>query len=337
MKKHDNTKKAIQFMLSLLFVVFLFSGCAPKVDEEIMNHYNQYKNKIATGDSIVLGLKDNGKVVAVADDEKYQEDVTEYVENEWEDIVKICSGFYSAVGLKTDGTIVGVRFGHNNVIVPGKTYTYLYDRLKLSNPDDWKDIVDISVSNDGKIISGVKKDGTVVVCVGSGPIVDLNEAKKWKDIKMVAVSDEHAVGLKADGTVVATGDNFQNECAVDGWTDIIEVYAENDYTVGLKADGTLLVTGAAIDKKALKKWKNIVDLATNYRSIIGLKSDGTVVVVDEYDDGWKNKVTSMKNIVSIDANSSCVVGLKSDGTVVVESDDYFYASERVVESWDLIE
>ena len=44
----------------------------------------------------------------------------------------------------------------------------------------------------------------------------------------------------------------------------------------------------------------------------------------------------MKDIVSIDANSSCVVGLKADGTVVVESDDY-YANERVVESWDLIE
>lgn len=332
-----NTEKIMRLIISFLLIIFLLAGCASKVTEETINYYNQYKNKICIGDSMVLGLKDNGDVVAVSDEKNYQEDLTEYVEKEWTNIVEICSGYYYTVGLKADGTIVGVHFGHNNVISPGKTYTYLYNGLWNSNKDEWNDIVDISVSNDGQIISGVKKDGTVVIHYVGGTLANLGEAKKWKDIKMISVSDEHAVGLKSDGTVVATGDNFHNECKVDGWKDVIEVYAENDYTIGLRSDGTLLVTGGGIGhkKKSLKKWKNIVDLATNYRSIIGLKSDGTIVMVDGYDDGWKNKVTSMKDIVSIDANSSCVVGLKADGTVVVEADDY-YANERVVESWDLI-
>ena len=338
MKKTIAVEKRMRFMLCFLSVIFLFTGCASKIDEETMNYYNQYRNKICAGDSMVLGLKDNGKVVAIADEETYQEDLTEYVEKEWTDIVEICSGYYSTVGLKADGTIVGVHFGHNNVVSPGKTYTYLYDGLNYLNQDEWKDLVDISVSNDGTIISGVKKDGTVVIHNSGGALADLDETEKWKDIKMLSVSDEHAVGLKSDGTVVATGDNFHNECKVNDWTDVIKVYAENDYTIGLKSDGTLLVTGGGIGykKESLEKWKNIVELATNYRSIIGLKSNGTIVMVDEYDDGWINKVTSMKDIVFINANSSFVAGLKTDGTVVVESNDY-YANERIVESWDLIE
>ena len=30
----------------------------------------------------------------------------------------------------------------------------------------------------------------------------------------------HTVGLKADGTVVAVGDNGKGQCDVSGWTDI---------------------------------------------------------------------------------------------------------------------
>lgn len=36
----------------------------------------------------------------------------------------------------------------------------------------------------------------------------------------IAASISHTVGLKADGTVVAVGNNFDGKCDVSDWTDI---------------------------------------------------------------------------------------------------------------------
>ena len=62
---------------------------------------------------------------------------------------------------------------------------------------------------------------------------------------MVAVSagEDHTVGLKADGTVVAVGTNSLGRCDVSGWRDMVAVSAGDWYTVGLKADGTVVAVG----------------------------------------------------------------------------------------------
>ena len=60
---------------------------------------------------------------------------------------------------------------------------------------------------------------------------------------MVAAGSGHTVGLKADGTVVAMGDNGDGQCNVGNWTDIIQVAAGCLHTVGLKADGTVVAVG----------------------------------------------------------------------------------------------
>ena len=42
----------------------------------------------------------------------------------------------------------------------------------------------------------------------------------WRDIVTVAGGFDHTVGLKADGTVVATGSNGKGQCDITGWTNI---------------------------------------------------------------------------------------------------------------------
>ena len=67
----------------------------------------------------------------------------------------------------------------------------------------------------------------------------------WGEItprETVSAGDDHTVGLKADGTVVAVGSNGYGQCDVDGWTDIVAVSAGYFHTVGLKADGTVVAT-----------------------------------------------------------------------------------------------
>lgn len=53
----------------------------------------------------------------------------------------------------------------------------------------------------------------------------------------------YTVGLKADGTVVAVGYNYDGRCDVSNWADIVAISAGWDHTVGLKADGSIVAVG----------------------------------------------------------------------------------------------
>ena len=63
----------------------------------------------------------------------------------------------------------------------------------------------------------------------------------------ISTGYRYTVGLKADGTVVAAGDNEYGQCDVSGWKDIIAVSAGYYHTVGLKKDGTVMATGRNTD------------------------------------------------------------------------------------------
>ena len=67
--------------------------------------------------------------------------------------------------------------------------------------------------------------------------------EKYKIYGKYISSSSHTVGLKSDGTVVATGDNYVGECDVSGWYDIVAVSAGDCHTVGLKSDGTVVAAG----------------------------------------------------------------------------------------------
>ena len=65
----------------------------------------------------------------------------------------------------------------------------------------------------------------------------------FTDITKVVTSRDHTVGLRKDGTVVATGSNAYGQCEVSGWTDIIAVKADRNQTIGLKKDGSVVAAG----------------------------------------------------------------------------------------------
>ena len=74
----------------------------------------------------------------------------------------------------------------------------------------------------------------------------------------IAADWDHTVGLKADGTVVAVGDNKSGQCDVSRWRDIVAVAADGYHTVGLKADGTVVAVGYNDDGQCdVSRWKNI--------------------------------------------------------------------------------
>ena len=132
----------------------------------------------------------------------------------------------------------------------------------------------------------------------------------------IAASDEHMVGLKFDGTVVARGYNKDGRCDVSGWTDIVEIAASEKHTVGLKSDGTVVACGYNhYGQCDVSHWTDIVAVATSYEHTVGLKSDGTVLACGKNDDSQCN-VSGWTDIVAVAASNAHTVGLKSDGTVV---------------------
>lgn len=81
---------------------------------------------------------------------------------------------------------------------------------------------------------------------------------------MRSARDDHTVGLKADGTVVAVGNNLEGECEVSEWNDIVAIYAGSSYTIGLKSDGTVIDTGDGFNDLSPKisKWRLFYNIDT---------------------------------------------------------------------------
>ena len=143
----------------------------------------------------------------------------------------------------------------------------------------------------------------------------------------------HTVGLKADGTVVATGKNDDGQCNVSDWKDIIAVSAGSYHTVGLKVDGTVVATGHnGYEQCNVSGWEDIIAVSAGSYHTVGLKKDGTVVATGKNDDGQCN-VSDWKDIIAVSAGSYHTVGLKVDGTVVATGSNSY--GQCNVSDWKL--
>ena len=118
---------------------------------------------------------------------------------------------------------------------------------------------------------------------------------KWTDIKAIAVGPTHSVGVREDGTVIATGKNDYGECKVQDWDHIIAVKACQRHTMGLKEDGTVIVTGEHTDGKYdVSGWKDIVSIGIYFKpagwgdikvTLAGVQINGRVKVAGDIDYG----------------------------------------------------
>lgn len=161
---------------------------------------------------------------------------------------------------------------------------------------------------------GLRADGTVIA-------VGENEDRRcdvynWTDIVAVSTGGFHTVGLKPDGTVVSVGNNSEGECSTSNWTDITDISTGYNHTVGLKSDGTVVAIGGHDSGQCdVSHWTDIVDVSAGSFYTIGIKSNGRVIVAGDINE-LKCKVSNWSDIVAVAAGGNHTVGLKSDGTVV---------------------
>ena len=163
---------------------------------------------------------------------------------------------------------------------------------------------------------GLNADGTVVA-TGNNKFGQC-DVSNWSTITALATGNNHTVGLKADGSVIATGVNDQGQCNVSGWTNIVAVSAGSWHTVGLKAVGTVVATGHNLFGQCnVSGWTNIVAVSAGQGHTVGLKADGTVVAIGDTYAGTCD-VEGWEEIVAVSAAEYCTIGLKADGTVVAK-------------------
>jgi len=242
---------------------------------------------VAAGDGYTVGLKSDGTVVAVGQNDDGQCNV-----DGWTDITQVAAGLSHTVGLKSDGTVIAV--GQNN---DGQC-----------DVDGWTDITRVAAG--GWHTVGLKSDGTVVA-VGQNYEGQCNVGG-WTDITRVAAGTWHTVGLKSDGTVVATAYN------VSGWTDVTLVTAGSYHTVGLKSDGTVVAVGANdYGQCDVGGWTNIVQVAAGTWHTVGLKSDDTVVAVGANDYGQCD-VGGWNLALALPSSQEGQVGIKAGDWIKIE-------------------
>jgi len=205
----------------------------------------------------------------------------------------VAAGSYHTVGLKPDGTVVGV--GDNS-----------YGQC---NVNGWTNIIHVAAGPEHTV--GLRSDGTMVA-VGESTFGRCN-VEGLTGIVQVAAGGYHTVGLKADATVIGVGRDGQGQQDFGSWTGIVQVAAGEVYTVGLKSNGTVVLTGScACD---VSGWTGITQIAAGPYHVVGLKSDGTVVAVGDTTFGRCN-VEGWTGIVQVAAGGYHTVGLRADGTVI---------------------
>lgn len=167
----------------------------------------------------------------------------------------------------------------------------------------------LAMGQDGKVYAaGVNESGQ-------------GDVSAWTDVIAVAAGTTHSVGLKAEGTVVAAGNNYNGAnryvgcCNVGDWENIVDIGAAQCVTVGLKNDGTVVAVGDNTEGQLnVFGWTDIIDIDVGQGMTIGLKTDGTVVIAGDWVDSVQ--VSDWKDVIAVGASNSHVAALKSDGTVV---------------------
>lgn len=183
--------------------------------------------------------------------------------------------------------------------------------------------------------------------ISSNSKYDLSRFSNIVSIKAAGTGfdrDTRVIGLKADGTVVATGSNYLGVCDVSSWRDIVIIEARDECTIAIKKDGTVITAGVSPD---LRFWTNIVAVSVNISSvpglspngyIAGLRADGTVEIESLSQNRLGNErigaIDKWQGITKIVATPNGIAGLRTDGSVVSEGEYPFSSSE--IERWTSI-
>ena len=154
---------------------------------------------------------------------------------------------------------------------------------------------------------GLKADGSVLAC-GDDSFGQC-QVGSWREIAAVAAGGWHSLGLRRDGTVVAVGRNTEGQCDTAGWTGVVQIATTDYASFGLCADGTVLCAGFD-NAYELLDWTDIRQLCGGSYGLAALRSDGSVLASPHVPGA-----DALEHLAGLALSSGYAAGLRADGRV----------------------
>lgn len=203
-------------------------------------------------------LYKDGTVKIFGDDNEFGQKNTA----EWNHIVYIATAPNCTYGITKNGTIVYAGSLMDPAVLQWKNLKFL-------------------LSSD-EFILGIHNDGKVSMSSKETTSVDVEDVKRWSDVKRIAVARNCIIGLLENGSVKYSGKNDDPRHQCESWRDIITVEADNAYVYGLTKEGNVLVAGNCknfLDKgrKNAGTWKDVVAISCNKSGIGAITGSGELL------------------------------------------------------------
>lgn len=180
----------------------------------------------------------------------------------------------------------------------------------------------------------ITADGGVLT-TGAAPTADM--ADEWRDILALSCGESHILALRADGRVLAGGNNTGGCRATETWEHVVAVLACAKHSFGVCEDGRVLYAGAPDDPVAeAASWTHIRQLRGNDDCLMGITFSGQVVTCGHHPaltETSKAALSDWRDMQDIVISEHIVAGLRRDGTVVALADESLRRIPDAVARW----
>ncbi len=167
-----------------------------------------------------------------------------------------------------------------------------------------------------KHIVAVREGGTVVAW-GDDDEDQVQVPDGLVGIQSVAAGDSHSLALRDDGTVIAWGANDMGQSDVPlGLNEVVEVGAGSDLSAALRRDGTVVIWGESFSDRMPEGFFNVVEIDVGTSHILARRFDGGVVEWGRYTD-VDRFTRSIENALSVGVGDRMAAVLLPDHSVEV--------------------
>lgn len=144
------------------------------------------------------------------------------------------------------------------------------------------------------------------------------DTASWEDVAAVALGDNHAVGLTADGRLMFAGEDRHGQCSLDLQGErAVAIAASSRATYAVLEDGSVRMSGSGPANNAeLAGQANVGAIAASDSHVVLLKKDGTASACGDNSRG-ECAVSDWKDLVMVDCGYNVTIALDADGVVHV--------------------
>ena len=221
---------------------------------------------------------------------------------DWRDMVAVSAGAFFTVGLRADGTVLGV--GRND-----------FNQLDVKN---WTQVKKISAG--ARHTVGLREDGSLLAC-GQSRHGECRVAH-WRNIVHVVAGQDCTFGIKKDGRVLVAGNNSNGSLEVSHLESVADIaYAAPGRIIALLQDGTIARVGRENHmRKNFSSFRGIRQISAAPDYFAALSENGTVRLLAYFwqDSGVEAATTDWRDIIAIAAGRHHIIGWKSNGTLLAE-------------------